>query len=345
VLFALIGINCKAFALVPLKCDVRVLLVKLSSMGDVIHNLPVVTDLARAFPGIEIDWVCEAPYAELVALHPHVRQVFPIHLRALKKQWWRVNRWTEFREERKKLSQQPYDYVIDTQGLVKSALVARGANQPISGFDKSVAREPFAARFYDRTFHIARNQHAVERNRQLVAAAMGYKIATLPDYGLDAPLPRPAWLTGEGYVVLLHATSRADKQWPMAQWIQLAKKLNDRGLLVVLPWGNEAEKSVSMQIALSMMDAIVPPAMPIAHAAALLANAAAVVGVDTGLAHLAVAFKRPTVGIYISTEPALTGLHGGTSAINLGGGSPNHISNPTIDAVFAALLPHLPHRS
>jgi heptosyltransferase I len=339
VLFELIGVNCKAFALVPLKCGVRVLLVKLSSMGDVIHNLPVVTDLARAFPGIEIDWVTEAPYAELVALHRSVRQVFPIHLRALKKQWWRVNRWTEFREERNKLSQQQYDYVIDTQGLVKSALVARGANQPISGFDKSVAREPFAARFYDRTFHVARNQHAVERNRQLVAAATGYKIATLPDYGLDAPLPRPAWLTGERYVVLLHATSRADKQWPTAQWIQLAKKLNDRGLLVVLPWGNEAEKTVSAQISSSaeVVKAIVPPAMPLAHAAALLANATAVVGVDTGLAHLAVAFKRPTVGIYISTEPALTGLHGGTSAINLGGGSPSHISNPSIDEVFAAL--------
>jgi heptosyltransferase I len=343
VLFELIGVNCKAFAPVPLKCGVRVLLVKLSSMGDVIHNLPVVTDLARAFPGIEIDWVCEAPYAELVALHPHVRQVFPIHLRALKKQWWRISRWTQFRHERSKLSAQPYDFVIDTQGLVKSALVARGANQPISGFDKSVAREPFAARFYERTFHVARGQHAVERNRQLVAVAMGYKIETLPDYGLDAHLSRPSWLSRERYVVLLHATSRADKQWPLAQWIQLAKKLNDRGLLVVLPWGSEAEKSVSMQIASSVMDAIVPPQTPLAQAAALLANAAAVVGVDTGLAHLAVAFKRPTVGIYISTEPALTGLHGGTSAINLGGGSPNQISNPSVDGVFAALLPHLPH--
>lgn len=314
-------------------------------MGDVIHNLPVVSDLARAFPGIEIDWVCEAPYAELVALHPHMRQVFPIHLRALKKHWWRRSQWTQFRLERSKLSTKHYDGVIDTQGLVKSALVARGARQPISGFDKSVAREPFAARFYTRTFDIARDQHAVERNRQLVAAAMGYKIATPPDYGLDAPLPRPAWLTGERYVVLLHATSRADKQWPMAQWIALAKKLNDRGLMVVLPWGNDTEKSVSAQIASSAVKASVPPEMALSQAAALLANAAAVVGVDTGLAHLAVAFNRPTVGIYISTEPALTGLHGGTSAHNLGGGSPSQISNPSTDAVFAALLPHLPHQS
>jgi heptosyltransferase I len=311
-------------------------------MGDVIHNLPVVTDLACAFPGIEIDWVTEAPYAELVALHPNVNHVFPIHLRALKKQWWRASLWAQFREERRKLAVQKYDSVIDTQGLVKSAIVARGARQPISGFSQSVAREPLAARFYDRTFEIEREQHAVERNRQLVAAAMGYKILSTADYGLNAQIPRPAWLSGQRYVVLLHATSRADKQWPIAHWAALAKKLNDYGLMVVAPWGNEAEKKVSEQISSFAKNAAIAPAMRLAEAAKLLANAAGVVGVDTGLAHLAVAFNRPTVGIYVSTEPALTGLHGGVSAINLGGGSPRQPANPSIDGVFAALLPHLP---
>jgi heptosyltransferase I len=311
-------------------------------MGDVIHNLPVVTDLARAFPGIEIDWVTEAPYAELVALHPNVNHVFSIHLRALKKQWWRASLWAQFREERRKLAAQKYDCVIDTQGLVKSALVARGARQPISGFSPSVAREPMAARFYDRTFEIEREQHALERNRQLVAAAMGYKISTAADYGLNTQMPRPVWLSGQRYAVLLHATSRADKQWPIAHWVALAKKLNERGLMVVVPWGSEAERKVSEQISSSVASALVPPAMNLAVAAKLLANAAAIVGVDTGLAHLAVAFNRPTVGIYVSTQPALTGLHGGGSAINLSGGSTSQPTNPSIDAVFAALLPHLP---
>jgi heptosyltransferase I len=227
-------------------------------MGDVIHNLPVVTDLARAFPGIEIDWVCEAPYAELVALHPNVKEVFPIHLRALKKQWWRISLWAQFREERSKLAAKQYDCVIDTQGLVKSALVARGAAQPVSGYAKSVAREPMAARFYDHTFTIERDQHAVERNRQLVAAAMGYKISTPADYGLNAQMPRPAWLSGQRYVVLLHATSRANKQWPIANWVALATKLNDRHLMVVAPWGSEAEKKVSEQILSSVENAFVP---------------------------------------------------------------------------------------
>ena len=314
-------------------------------MGDVIHNLPVVTDLARAFPAIEIDWVTEAPYAELVALHPNVKQVFSIHLRALKKQWWRASRWAQFRAERSKLAGQKYDCVIDTQGLIKSAMVARGAAQPVSGFSKSVAREPLAARFYTRTFDIKREQHAVERNRQLVAAAVGYKISTPVDYGLDsqiARIPRPAWLSGHSYIVLLHATSRADKQWPIANWMALAKKLNAHGLMVVLPWGNEHEKNTSEKIAGALSNAIVPPFMNLAEAAKLLANAAGVVGVDTGLAHLAVAFNRPTVGIYVATAPALTGLYGGTSAVNLGDGSTNQISNPSVDVVFQALMPHLP---
>jgi heptosyltransferase I len=311
-------------------------------MGDVIHNLPVVTDLARAFPGIEIDWVTEAPYAELVALHPNVKQVFPIHLRALKKQWWRLSLWSQFREERSKLATRQYDCVIDTQGLVKSAVVARAAAQPISGFSKSAAREPFAARFYARTFDISREQHAVERNRQLVAAAMGYKISTPADYGLNARMPRPAWLSGHSYIVLLHATSRTDKEWPIANWVALAKKLNDRHVMVVLPWGNENEKNVSEKIAGGVTSAIVPPAINLAEAAALLANASGVVGVDTGLAHLAVAFDRPTIGIYVATQPTLTGLHGGISAVNLSGGSEHQTANPSVDAVFAALLAHLP---
>lgn len=311
-------------------------------MGDVIHNLPVVTDLARAFPGIEIDWATDAPYADLVSLHPSVKRVFPIHLRALKSQWWQPARWVDLVGERRALACQRYDGVIDTQGLVKSAVIARAAGQPISGYNKAAAREPFASRFYDFAFDIAVKQHAVERNRQLVAAAMGYKITSPADYGLSLRTPRPAWLSGRPYVVLLHATSRADKEWPLTNWATLGKKLNAHGFNVALPWGNEHEKNVSAKVAATLSHATVAPAMNLRSAAALLAHAAGVVGVDTGLAHLAVAVKRPTVGIYVATQPALTGLHGGIDAINLGSGTPNQLSTPSVEAVFEALLAHLP---
>ncbi len=311
-------------------------------MGDVIHNLPVVTDLARAFPGIEIDWATEAPYADLVSLHPAVKRVFPIHLRALKSQWWRPSLWAQLVGERRVLASRQYDAVIDTQGLVKSAIIARGAGQPISGFSKASAREPLASRFYDFTFDIAVKQHAVDRNRQLVAAAMGYKIISAADYGLSLQTARPAWLSSQPTIVLLHATSRLDKEWPLANWVALGKKLNALGFNVALPWGNEKERNVSEKIAEALTYVSVAPAMNLTSAAALIAHAVGVVGVDTGLAHLAVAFKRPTVGIYIATQPALTGLYGGIDAINLGGGAPSEISNPSVEAVFEALLAHLP---
>ncbi len=311
-------------------------------MGDVIHNLPVVTDLARAFPGIEIDWATEAPYADLVSLHPSVKRVFPIHLRALKNQWWRAARWVRLAGERRALAGWQYDAVIDTQGLVKSAVIARGAGQPISGYNQASAREPLASRFYDFTFDIAVTQHAVERNRQLVAAAMDYEIMSPVDYGLSLQTARPVWLSSQPTVVLLHATSRADKEWPLANWAALGKKLNAHGFSVALPWGNENEKNVSERIAATLPYATVAPAMNLTSAAALLAHAAGVVGVDTGLAHLAVAFKRPTVGIYVATQPALTGLHGSIDAINLGGGTSSKISNPSVEAVFEALMAHVP---
>ncbi len=311
-------------------------------MGDVIHNLPVVTDLVRAHPGIEIDWVTEAPYAPLVALHPGVTRVLPMRLRAVKKNWWRPAAWRDLGNDRAALTERPYDLVIDTQGLVKSALVARWAGSPIAGFDKSVAREPMAANFYQQHFSIDRDQHAVERNRQLAARALGYQLSGAPDYGLTAETPRPAWLSTGSYAVLLHATSRADKQWPLENWLALGQKLNGENIHVVLPWGSDAEKETSEKIAASLTMATVPPAMSLDLAATVLANAVVVIGVDTGLAHLAVALKRPTIGIYVSTQPALTGLYGSKTAINLGGGTSDAPQPPDIATVWHAVRPLLP---
>jgi heptosyltransferase I len=309
-------------------------------MGDVIHNFPVVTDLVRAFPGIEIDWVTEAPYVDLVSLHPDVRQVFPLHLRALKKRWYSPATWQALFDDKAAVVRESYDAVLDTQGLIKSALIARwgaGAKTPIMGFSRSVARESFAARFYQRTFDIPREQHAVARNRALAAAAFGYASVADVDYGISGP-PHAAWIPPhQPYAVLLHATSRADKQWPQSHWIALAKTFNERGIHVVLPWGNPAEMQTSQALAAAVPMSSVPPALSLVAVAGLLAGASHAVGVDTGLTHLAVALRRPTVGIYTTTLPALTGLFGSTNAINLGGGTPLQPHVPGVDEVIAAL--------
>lgn len=328
----------------------RILLVKLSSMGDVIHNLPVVSDLRRAFPDATIDWVTEAPYASLVKQHPDVANVLTINLRSLKKQWWKPVQWSQLSADRVKLAAQEYDAIIDTQGLLKSALVATWAHGPRYGMSRETAREPFAARFYQHTFHIAKNEHAVTRNRQLAAAALGYTLGDQVDYGLSSKSgqmpekPRQAWLSGHQYIVMLHATSRADKQWPIDNWVALGKQFQALGFTLVLPWGSASERETSESLALLLAHKIaptVPPALPLSEAVDMLGNATAVIGVDTGLAHLAVALGRPTVGLYITTAPNLTGLFGAKSAVNLGGGTKAMPSNPSTGAVFEAISPWL----
>ena len=324
----------------------RVLLVKLSSMGDVLHNLPVVSDLARAYPEIEIDWVTEAPYADLLALHPNVRRVIPTHLRELKKHWWSPTAWSIFFDDKAQLKGRTYDTILDTQGLIKSALVCRWANGPAAGFSRESAREPLAAYGYDRHIAVPRALHAVERNRRLAAGIFGYEPNQRVDYGLRLQVSAQSASPAQPYVVFLHASSRADKLWPELHWVALGQRLRDSGIGVVLPWGNANERGTSERLASAISGAMVPPTMSLLEAAAMLSQARGVVGVDTGLAHLSVALARPTVGLYLTTSPALTGLYGSGSAvnygsdlaINLGGGSPQRPVVPGVDDAWCALL-------
>lgn len=335
----------------------RVLLVKLSSMGDVIHNLPVVGDLARACPGVEIDWLIESPYVEIAAMHPALTNILPVPLRQLKKQWWSVTAWGDLLASRSRLRHRQYEHILDTQGLIKSAWVAQWAAGPVAGYAATSAREPLAARFYDQPIDIPRDLHAVTRNRLLAGNVFGYRPAERVDYGLVAPRQSPAWLPAARYAVFLHATSRANKRWPDALWVELGRRLQVCGLGVLLPWGNDDERATSHRVAQWLPQSTVPPRMTLTEAAAVLAKAVAVVGVDTGLAHLAVALGRPTVGLYITTQPRLTGLFGGEIAadsgsgiaanagggfpVNLGGGSVAVPSVPDVDAVWRALQPAL----
>lgn len=312
----------------------RILLVKTSSLGDVIHNLPVATDIARACPGAQIDWVCEPPYTDLVRLHPAVSEAHGMPLRALKKRWCSLAAWRDFRTARRQLGQARYDLILDTQGLAKSAWIAGFAQGPRAGYDAASARESVAAGGYDRTYAVSRDLHAVERNRALAAAALGYTPEGPADYGLGSRTFASPSDLARPYAVFLHATSRSDKTWPVASWIRLGRMLGEAGLRIVLPWGAPPERVTSEAIGAGLGDsATVPPALALPQIAALLAHAQAVVGVDTGLSHLSVALARPTVGLYCATDPGLTGLHGGARAINLGGKG----ELPTPDEARAAL--------
>jgi len=298
----------------------HILLVKTSSLGDVLHNLPVVSDIVRHYPDAKIDWGVEESFAALPKLHPAVRNVIPVAVRRWRGKLLSVAAWREIGAFRGTLAAQHYDIAIDTQGLLKSALLMRGAQGLRCGFDRGSAREPLATGLYQRTFSVATGQHAVERNRQLVAQALGYALVGQADYGIRPPtIARLVWLADAPYAVLLHATSRADKLWGEANWVALGHYLHEKNIRCILPWGSAAEQARSLRLATLIPDAVSPPRLSLNEAAALLGGARAVVGVDTGLAHLAAALGVPTVGIYTATDPALTGLYAGRSAVNLGG--------------------------
>ena len=308
-----------------------VLLIKTSSMGDVLHNLPVVTDIQKHVPDAHVDWVVEEGFSLLPALHPKVNRVIPVAIRRWRKSWWQSR--GEMQSACRDLRARHYDLALDTQGLLKSALITRCVPALRCGLGWNSTCEPLASLFYDRTFTVAKNQHAVERNRQLSGLALGYTPQGAPDYGIRAPDLTLPWLPDEPYAVLLHATSRDDKLWDEQNWIALGKHLNQAGMHTVLPWGSVQEKTRSERLCSAIPGAVCAPHVNLNEAAAMLERARAVIGVDTGLSHLAAALGVPTIGIYTATDPGLTGLYAGKSAVNLGGKN----ASPGVVEVCAAL--------
>jgi len=311
-----------------------ILLIKTSSLGDVVHNLPLVSDIRARFPRARIDWVVEEAYGDIVGMHPGVHRVIPVALRRWRGNPFKGAHWREFGQFRRTLSDMRYDCIIDTQGLIKSALLARAASGTHHGYAGASAREPLAARFYDVVHVVPRDLHAVVRNRRLAAMALGYELPVAPDYGIAVPsgvgsiAPRP-------YCVLLHATSRADKLWPEPAWERLGAELARQGCTSILPWGDAAERARSERIARALPAAVVPPALDILGMAGLLAGAQAVIGVDTGLTHLAAALGRPVVALYCGSHPGLTGVYAGPGARVRNLGDTGLV--PEVDEVLTAL--------
>lgn len=312
----------------------RILLVKTSSLGDVIHNLPVVSDIHQHLPLAIIDWCVEEGFADIPQLHPRVAQIVPVAFRRWRKNLLGQSTWREIATFREQLKAQEYDWVIDTQGLVKSALITWMAKGKRAGYSADAAREPMAARAYDAPFFVPKTLHAIERNRRLAAATLGYSITPELNYGISAVHFSADWLlVDKPYVVLLTATSRDDKLWPEDHWVRLGQQLQQAGLQAILPGGSDRELTRAQRIAVAIPNAIAAPRLNIADLAGLLGGAKAVVGVDTGLSHLAAALGKTTIALYTATDPGLTGVLGGAGNgkfRNLGG--KNIV--PTVDEVL-----------
>lgn len=287
----------------------RVLIIKTSSLGDVIHTLPALTDAAHAMPGIRFDWVVEEGFAEIPSWHPAVDQVIPVAIRRWRKNLWQTFKSGEWKAFKQRVRERKYDLVIDAQGLVKSAWLTRYVKAPVAGLDRYSAREGWASRFYDRRLSVAVGQHAVERVRQLFAMVLAYDLPEgIGNYGLD--LDRLQLPPAAPYVVFLHGTTWATKHWPEAYWRELAERMGQRNLQVRLPWGNPQEKARAERIAQGLKNCQVLPKLNLAGVARVLAAAKACVAVDTGLGHLAAALDVPTISLFGPTNPGLTGAYG-----------------------------------
>ena len=282
-----------------------ILFIKTSSLGDVIHHMPAVTDARRHRPDARIGWVVEEAFAPLVRLHGAVEAVIPVSSRRWRRAPLSPATWREFGAFRRAMREQTHETVIDAQGLVRSALIARFARGRRHGYDSDSVRERAASWFYDMHHRVDRSMHAITRNRMLTGSVLGYAPEGGPDFGLDRRALTDGTATRD--VILLHATARAEKEWPVARWIALAQALVASGYQVVLPWGTEAEHARSVEIAAAVQNAAVPERQPLDTVARMIARSAFVVGVDTGLLHLAAALGVPLVAIFTGTEP---GQHG-----------------------------------
>ncbi len=287
----------------------KVLIVKTSSLGDVIHTLPALTDALRAYPNLEVDWLVEKNCSEPVRWHGGVKRIIEMEFRKWRKAPWQAWRQKHWQKLYRELRSNHYDIIIDAQGLLKSAAMSFCAKGKRHGLAMGSSRDPVAPWLYHQRHEITWQAHAIERVRQLFAKALDYPMPTTEaDYGLQAFFQAQV-STQSNYIVFLHGTTWASKLWPVSHWQALGQKLKEMGYDIHIPFGNEVEKGRAEEIAKACGAVVLPP-LSLKDIAVELINAKAVVAVDTGLGHLTAALSVPTVSLYGATDPNKTGTRG-----------------------------------
>ncbi len=289
----------------------RVLIIKTSSLGDVLHTLPALTDARTANPDISFDWIIEEAFAPIPSWHSAVNQVIPVALRRWRKSPFSKQTRQQWHEFRRRIKADDYDLVIDAQGLIKSAWLTHLSKGTSHGLNRQSAREGLVAFSYDVVHQVDKGQHAIERVRELFAKALDYPLPeSPPDYGIYTGDPD----NRSRQLVFLHGTTWQSKHWPEQYWLEMVELATNDGYQVQLPWGNDEERARAERLAQDNEKVRVSPAMDLNGIASLLASSTGAVAVDTGLGHLAAALSLPNVSLYGSTDPFLTGTRGSHQA-------------------------------
>ncbi|MES2535046.1 MAG: lipopolysaccharide heptosyltransferase I [Pseudomonadota bacterium] len=323
----------------------NILIVRVSSLGDVVHNMPMVADIRAHYPQANIDWVVEEAYTSLVRLNGEVRHVIPFALRRWRKSLLSARTRAEMKAFYRELRRESYDLVFDTQGLLKTGAVMGMARLAPGGRRIGLANgtEGSGYEAVSRVFHtlsvpVDTRTHAVLRGRLVAGAALGYTVGTPANFNLQAPDgAHAAWLPSGPYAVFFHGTARDAKRWSEANWVQTARVLNGYGLPVLLPWGSAAEHQAAQQLAAQMPNARVLPKLPMMDAVILAQRAVLAIGVDTGLTHIAAAYERPTIELYCDSPRWKTEGNWSSNIINLGDqGQPPGVAE--VEAAIGRLL-------
>ena len=290
-------------------------------MGDVIHALPAVTDISQSFPTSTVDWVVEENFREIPSWHRAINKIIPVAWRRWQRNWQTVWRNKEISDFLHQLRANKYDYIIDAQGLLKSAIITNLAHGKKYGYSFNSIREPLASILYQRRLRVSKQQHAITRIRQLCAQTLGYQIPNDSEinYGIKnqftkiiAPPPSitQSSINDNPYVLFVHGSSRNEKCWVEEKWIELGKLANNNNIHVLLPWGNPLEQQRAKQIATQLTNATVLPQLTLTDLAKIMVSSVGVIGVDTGLSHLAAALEIPTISLYGPTSTNLIGTWG-----------------------------------
>ena len=293
----------------------KILIVRSSSLGDLIFVLPAISDIAKHCPEVMIDWVVEESFADIPAWHPAVHQVIPISHRRWRKHWWSRETRRERAAFRKKLRQTHYDMVLDMQGLMKSVWVVRQAIGERHGLDWKSVRERLASLFYHQRHRVDFWQPAVTRQRELAALALGYQYEGAPDFGLQA---FTEGVEIQNYAVVMPSASRDDKLWPEEDWHAALDLLVEHGLELRVLAGNDKEAARAAELVKHYPKVTLLTALPLKEVAHQLAAARLMIGLDSGLTHLSAALGRPTIGIYCASTPVRTPLTGAGMTASLG---------------------------
>lgn len=293
----------------------KILIVRSSSLGDLVHMLPAISDIAKHVPGAMIDWVAEDAFKEIPSWHPAVHEVIPMAHRRWRKSWMSAESRAERQAFKKKLASTQYDVVLDMQALMKSIWVVRQTKGKRHGLDWKSAREPLASLFYDVKHKVNFWQPAVTRQRLLAAATFGYEYSGEPDFGLQrftegTPI--------QDYAIIMPSASRDDKLWPQEDWFAVFDRLTQAGLRLKLLAGNDKETARAQDMIQSYSNAEVLPRMSLTGVAEAIAPARIMIGLDSGLTHLSAALGRPTIGIYSASTPVRTPLVGSGFTASLG---------------------------